>query len=103
MASNNQGDCTTDTFSITGGSGGSPVICGTNTGQHCKKPLYWLKNNYVPTYCFYTHTISHQFIFIVFVDSDGSTCSKATFTFGGGSTSRKYDIKVHIREPDIHF
>jgi len=64
LASNNQGDCTTDTFSITGGSGGSPVICGTNTGQH------------------------------LFVDSDGSTCSKATFTFGGGSTSRKYDIKI---------
>ena len=28
------------------------------------------------------------------MDSDGSTCSKATFTFGGGSTSRNYDIKV---------
>ena len=50
-----------------------------------KKPYIDLKNNY---------DNSHQFIFIVFVDSDGSTCSKATFTFGGGSTSRKYDIKV---------
>ena len=34
------GDCTTDSFSIsggaTGGTGGSPVICGTNTGYHSK-------------------------------------------------------------------
>ena len=31
------GDCVTDTFSIGGGSfGSSPVICGTNTGQHSK-------------------------------------------------------------------
>lgn len=64
LASNNLGDCTTDTFLISGQGGGSPVICGTNTGQH------------------------------LFVDSDGSTCSKATFTFGGGSTSRRYDIKI---------
>jgi len=29
------GDCTTDQFSITGGTGGgTPVICGTNTGYH---------------------------------------------------------------------
>ena len=46
-------------------------------------------------YIFYAKYIS-----IVFVDSDGSTCSKATFTFGGGSTSRKYDIKVPIYGPD---
>ena len=36
LASNNLGDCTTDTFVISGQGGGSPVICGTNTGQHCK-------------------------------------------------------------------
>ncbi|XP_040565685.1 uncharacterized protein [Lepeophtheirus salmonis] len=28
------GDCTTDQFSVTSANGGSPVICGTNTGQH---------------------------------------------------------------------
>ncbi|XP_040579486.1 uncharacterized protein [Lepeophtheirus salmonis] len=28
------GDCTTDSFSITGENGGSPVICGTNSGRH---------------------------------------------------------------------
>lgn len=28
------GDCKTDQFSITGKGSGSPVICGTNTGQH---------------------------------------------------------------------
>ena len=31
------GDCTTDTFSISGGkNGGTPVICGTNTGYHSR-------------------------------------------------------------------
>ena len=28
------GDCATDQFSVTGARGGSPVICGKNTGQH---------------------------------------------------------------------
>ena len=30
------GDCVTDSFSVTAGGGGksSPIICGTNTGQH---------------------------------------------------------------------
>ena len=30
------GDCATDSFSVTAGGGGksSPIICGTNTGQH---------------------------------------------------------------------
>ena len=28
------GDCATDQFSITGPKQSSPVICGTNTGQH---------------------------------------------------------------------
>ena len=29
------GDCTTDSFSVSGGTGSSsPVICGINTGQH---------------------------------------------------------------------
>ena len=31
------GDCATDQFSITGPKQSSPVICGTNTGQHSKK------------------------------------------------------------------
>jgi len=31
------GDCTTDAFSITSASGGTPVICGFNTGQHSEK------------------------------------------------------------------
>ena len=30
------GDCRTDQFSIDGPYRGSPVICGTNTGQHSK-------------------------------------------------------------------
>ena len=30
------GDCKTDQFSISGERGGSPVICGENSGQHSK-------------------------------------------------------------------
>ena len=31
------GGCKTDQFSIDGPKAGSPVICGTNTGQHSEK------------------------------------------------------------------
>merc|ERR1711981_1429561 len=63
------GDCTTDSFSITGGSGGggTPVICGTNTGYH------------------------------MIVDSGPgeTTCHKANFNVGGStSTSRTWSIRV---------
>ena len=33
------GDCLTDTFVVSGGGKSSPVICGTNTGQHSKIQL----------------------------------------------------------------
>ena len=40
MTSTNEGsvgDCNDDAFTVTsGGNTGSPMICGTNTGQHCK-------------------------------------------------------------------
>jgi len=59
------GHCTQDSFVVTGSQGsGSPVICGKNTGQH------------------------------MIVDSDGSTCSMASFVFGGDTYTRSYDIKV---------
>jgi len=63
------GDCTTDSFSITGGSGGggTPVICGTNTGYH------------------------------MIVDSGpGETaCHKANFNVGGSTTtSRTWSVRV---------
>jgi len=65
------GDCTTDQFSISGlaggGTGGSPVICGTNTGYH------------------------------MIVDSapGDTTCQKAQFNIGGStSTSRAWTIRV---------
>merc|ERR1712213_33752 len=61
------GDCARDTFVVSSGGAsfrGSPVICGTNTGQH------------------------------LFVDTDGTNCVTASFTFGGGSDSREYDIRV---------
>jgi len=65
------GDCTTDQFSISGlaggGTGGSPVICGTNTGYH------------------------------MIVDSapGDTTCQKAQFNVGGStSTSRAWTIRV---------
>jgi len=60
-----QGQCNMDTFQVTGGSGGSsPVICGVNTGQH------------------------------LFVDTDGSQCVTAAFSFGGDSSTRSYNIHV---------
>ena len=34
------GDCVSDQFSIDSPNQGSPVICGTNTGQHSKNKLY---------------------------------------------------------------
>merc|ERR1712170_79040 len=44
--------------------GNSPVICGANDGQH------------------------------MIVDSDGSSCVTALFTFGGGAVNRRYTIHV---------
>jgi len=58
------GDCLTDTFSISSSQGGTPVICGVNTGQH------------------------------MIVDTDGTGCAKVNFGIGGGSTSRSWDIMV---------
>jgi len=62
------GDCADDQFSITGGlSGGTPTICGTNTGYHM----------------------------IVDADPSGNTCHKALFNIGGTTTtSRSWDIKI---------
>lgn len=60
------GDCVTDQFSITSpGAWGSPVICGTNTGQH------------------------------MILDSDGSSCQRASFNIGASTTTtRSWDIYV---------
>jgi hypothetical protein len=59
------GDCLTDQFSITGSSGtGSPILCGTGTGQH------------------------------VFVDSNGSGCSTVTIAVGSTTATRNIDIMV---------
>merc|ERR1719230_1215450 len=44
--------------------GNSPVICGANDGQH------------------------------MIVDSDGTSCVTALFTFGGGTVNRRYTIHV---------
>merc|ERR1712203_695906 len=62
------GDCVDDQFSITGGlSGGTPTICGTNTGYHM----------------------------IVDADRTGNTCHTALFNIGGTtSTSRSWNILV---------
>jgi len=56
------GDCLTDTFRITGPQGGSPVICGTNEGQH------------------------------MIIDTDGSSCVTVDFGIGGGTATRQWDI-----------
>jgi len=58
------GNCRTDSLSVTGTRGPYPVICGVNTEQH------------------------------MIVDTDGSTCVKATFSYGMGSSARQYSIHV---------
>lgn len=56
------GDCLTDTFKITGPQGGTPIICGSNEGQH------------------------------MIVDTDGSSCVTVDFGIGGGTATRQWDI-----------
>jgi len=64
---NSVGACNTDMMFISGGSGNaSPVICGTNTGQH------------------------------MIMDSDGkdTSCNTININIGAGSTSAKWTIAV---------
>merc|ERR1719414_811492 len=57
------GDCLTDTFSISGPNSGTPVICGTNDGQH------------------------------MIADTDGTSCLTVNFGIGATTgTSRNWDI-----------
>jgi len=59
------GKCLGDSFVASSGVGSSPVICGTNTGQH------------------------------MVLDTDGSMCVTAIFNFrSGGNTQRSYRIHV---------
>jgi len=58
------GSCNMDTFSVTGSTGPYPVICGVNDGQH------------------------------MVVDTDGTTCVKATFSYGIDTVMRNYNIHV---------
>jgi len=66
------GDCTQDAFVMTSSGGASsPVICGTNTGQH------------------------------MIVDNDGQGCSTVNINIGGGTFTRAYDLKItQYREGD---
>merc|ERR1711936_31293 len=66
------GDCLQDTFVLTSSGGAaSPVICGTNTGQH------------------------------MIIDNDGQGCSVANFNIGGGTFTRAYDLTItQYREGD---
>jgi len=57
------GQCNSDSFSVTGTGGPYPVICGMNNGQH------------------------------MIVDTDGTKCVTATFSFGQSAT-RAYSIHV---------
>ena len=53
------GDCAYDQFQISGPNRGSPVICGTNTGQHSKKSLTWGQNFRLESnYCNFTYFLS---------------------------------------------
>merc|ERR1739838_689025 len=56
------GQCTMDTFQVTGSGGSSPVICGSNDGQH------------------------------LIVDTDGAACVTAAFSFGMDTATRNYRI-----------
>merc|ERR1719382_2050422 len=56
------GQCTVDTFQVSGSGGASPVICGTNDGQH------------------------------MIVDTDGAACVTAAFSFGLDTATRNYRI-----------
>merc|ERR1712242_12466 len=60
------GSCSSDALHITGRAGsGSPVICGTNTGQH------------------------------MIMDSDGESCNNVNIVIGSGTTTtREWDIAV---------
>jgi len=59
------GDCNEDQFSITSPvSSGTPVICGTNTGQH------------------------------MILDSDGVSCSNVNFGIGSATFARSWNIAV---------
>jgi len=56
------GDCLTDTFSITGPSSGTPIICGVNDGQH------------------------------MIVDTSSSSCVTVNFGIGSTGDTRNWDI-----------
>jgi len=59
------GDCAVDTFTLSApGNRASPIICGTNTGQH------------------------------MYIDTSSGGCARATFDFGAAAVSRSYEIKV---------
>jgi len=58
------GQCTMDQFTVTGTGGPYPVICGVNDNQH------------------------------MIVDTDGTTCVTATFSFGLANQQRNYEIHV---------
>ena len=42
LAGGAYGQCTMDTFQVTGSGGASPVICGSNDGQHSEFVLFLL-------------------------------------------------------------
>jgi len=61
------GACNTDRLTVSGTRGPYPVICGLNTGQH------------------------------IIVDTDGSKCVKASFSYGA-STSASRQYKIHATQ-----
>jgi len=64
-ATSSVGACNTDRFTITGSTSSKvPTICGNNDGQH------------------------------MIVDTDGTSCVTASFSFGAATTTRSYTIHV---------
>ena len=85
LAANAIGDCTGDSFVVSGTNNNVPVICGENSGQHSKYQklkLYNSQGNFIlPPHRFQFIDSSILFIFIVFLDmADG--CATLHFNLG---------------------
>ena len=82
------GDCQVDQFQISGVNRGSPVICGTNTGQHSKledKSKVW------------TVMIVISCMFSVVLDSDGSTCHSVQAIIDTSQSATR-SLKIHVSQ-----
>ena len=87
LAANAIGDCTGDSFVVSGTNNNVPIICGENSGQHSKYQklkLYDSQGNFISYYLenvLEVKKYTFLFIFIVFLDmADG--CATLHFNLG---------------------